>query len=612
MRHSTGAYAIKMAPPKRRTALLILTIATLLAACSSPGGGVQKPDPTPAIDAPRQELPGASRHDLPPSEFSEQFRQAEQSLFEFDWMTAETILSTIPPEQRTTTDNQYLAYLSARILYTRGDQTGAEQALATLGAGPVSAAIRYKLVGFQRYTASLSGHSLRSAELGDQLLRVTAAGVESDALRRNIWLNLQRVDQRGLQHAIAAKPDTQWRGWLTLAQASGDSAPGPNHLEQVQQWRIDHPLHPAAQVLPGGMDFLLGNTQAIQKVAIMLPLSGRLAPASRAVRDGYLAEYYAARARGRASFDVEVLDILAYSTVSEAYRAATRGGADFVIGPLSKQAVAELGNLADRQVPVLALNRVEQVLPAADTALVQLALAPEDEAAQIARLAFGSGARQALLIRPAGSWGNKMERALRTQWQRLGGTIAATASYSGQEDYSSSMSAAMNLPGSNQRARGVRSMLATNVEFTARRRADLDVVFLLSKSGAEARSLKPLLAYHYASDLPVYATSNIYRGTPDSRDQDLNGIVLVETPWLLRLDAARAAIAAGHAGSLAYTRLNALGADAFLLQANFPALQAGEDMLLRGNTGLLTLTPQLHIQRELQSATFDGGALRPR
>jgi len=69
------------------------------------------------------------------------------------------------------------------------------------------------------------------------------------------------------------------------------------------------------------------------------------------------------------------------------------------------------------------------------------------------------------------------------------------------------------------------------------------------------------------------------------------------------------AIAAGRTGTQSYTRLNALGADAFLVQSQFRQLQAGADALLRGNTGLLTMNPQLQIQRELLLTTFDGGAI---
>ena len=67
---------------------------------------------------------------------------------------------------------------------------------------------------------------------------------------------------------------------------------------------------------------------------------------------------------------------------------------------------------------------------------------------------------------------------------------------------------------------------------------------------------------------------------------------------------------AGNTGTDSYTRLNALGADAFLVQSQFLQLQAGPDALFRGNTGLLSMDPQLHIQRELVLTTFDEGAVR--
>ena len=40
-------------------------------------------------------------------------------------------------------------------------------------------------------------------------------------------------------------------------------------------------------------------------------------------------------------------------------------------------------------------------------------------------------------------------------------------------------------------------------------------------------------------------------------------------------------------------------------------LQAGPDVLLKGNTGLLSMNSQLQIQRELSLATFDGSVLTP-
>ncbi|HBM24713.1 MAG TPA: hypothetical protein DD411_14230, partial [Alcanivorax sp.] len=41
----------------------------------------------------------------------------------------------------------------------------------------------------------------------------------------------------------------------------------------------------------------------------------------------------------------------------------------------------------------------------------------------------------------------------------------------------------------------------------------------------EGRQIKPALNFHYARDLPVFATSHLYNGTPaPRRDQDLDGV----------------------------------------------------------------------------------------
>ena len=545
---------------------------------------------------------------LPHSEFSVQFRSAEQSLARFDWMAASVALQGVPPQQLTPNDRTYLGYLQARIAYSRGEQAQALAQLEQLTYPGMNAALQYRILNFRRHIVQMSGDNLQSAQLADQILR-WAPAQSAAALKRGIWRDLQRVATRQLQTAMSAATDPQWHGWLELALISRDSySPAINNLSV---WRSNNAGHPAATPLPGGFDYLLQQAPPLRKVALMLPLSGRLAPAGKAVRDGYLANYYAARAAGQGNYEVLLLDMDKYESANVAYDDALRQGANLVVGPLSKQAVAELGTRLERPIPVLALNRIDQVLPATGSALVQMSLAPEDEAERIAELAFGQGARAALIVRPAGNWANKVQQALQTRWAALGGTVADSVTYSNRDDYSSSIKNALGLPASEQRGRDVRSMLATNIEFTARRRQDPDVVFLLSRNGGEARSIKPLLAFHYAGNLPVYATSSIYSGIPDARDRDLNGINLVETPWLLGSSPGlRVAIAAGDTGSDNYTRLNALGADAFLLQSSFRQLQAGPDALLRGNTGLLSMDPQLRIHRELSLATFDGGALK--
>ena len=595
---------------------LALALALLaLWSCGSAPPVEKEPEPVPP--PPVKEEPVVTERatlKLPPSAYSAQFSRANSLLANNQWMAASEILQQVPATGLDANDSAYRGYLQARMDFMRGDQDQALNLLAGLDRPGVDLALRYRILNFQRYILDMSGDYLESARLGDQLLHFAPTD-DIPALKRSVWRDLQKLDNARLEEAMAQAVDPQWQDWLALALLT--RAPLNETLLQLPGWLQDNPLHPAANPLPGGLSFLLAPPARADKVALILPLSGRLAAAGRAVRDGYLASYYEYMASrgGSAAFEVLVLDQDTYASASAAYDAALAQGATIVVGPLSKEAVAELATRGPLPVPVLALNRLEDTPPpvAGGSALVQLSLAPEDEAVTAADLAFGQGARSALIIRPESEWGSKVAQALVDQWQRLGGTIANSVTYLSREDYSATVKAALDIPASEQRARDIRSIMGSDVEYSARRRQDIDVIFLLSGNGAEARSLKPLLAFHYAGTVPVYAVSGIYSGVQDPRDRDLDGINLVEMPWLLGANPElEQTIAAGRGNGASYTRLNALGADAFLLQTQFRRLQAGPDALLRGNTGLLSMNPQLQIQRELVLSTFDEGAVQPR
>lgn len=578
----------------------------LLSAC---GAAPEKPagpsQPDTGQARPEQPEPGSLR--MPASAFDDLFQQAENALDALDWMRAELVLSELDnsPMVPSTHDLQYRAYLEARGAFERGLLQRASRLLAGLAQQSLAPALDLKVTGLQRHMASLAGDSLTSARLGRKLMNLNT-GHEAD-LKRHLWRELQRTDETRLRAAEQEASDPEWRAWLQLALATRETGSPSARASALQSWLEQYPTHPGASPLPGGLKFLLDAPSGTDRVALLLPLSGRLAPAAKAVKDGYLAAYYAA---AQARPDLYILDTDRYPGAAEAYRQAVALGANLVIGPLSKQAVTEIGLLPERPVPVLALNRIDQDLPPSTSPLVQLSLSPEDEARRIAELAFGEGGRRALIVQPRGSWGDKLQQALVERWQQLGGSIAATAIYGDQTEYSSSIEDALDIPAGRARARAVRDMLAENIEYTPRRRQDLDVVFLLSHSGAEARSVKPLLSFHYAGDLPVWGTSALYSGTPDGRDRDLQGVNLVEIPWLLGSSPdLRVAIAAGDTGSDNFARLNALGADAYRLQTGFRRLASGPDLLLRGHTGLLSLDPGQRLLREPTPATFDRGVL---
>ncbi|MFV0477210.1 MAG: penicillin-binding protein activator [Parahaliea sp.] len=553
----------------------------------------------------------SSSYELPPSIHAAQFQQAEQALATFNWPTAERILAAIEMPLNDN-DRTYRDYLQARILFLQGNIDAANRQLADQPRANLPPALHNMILNLQRYMANISGDYLGSARLGSQQLSEQPNHPNAQALRRSIWRDLAHLDTDKLNSSPGSDPN--WEGWLQLARISTQNSSREHLRNKLTAWREQNPTHPAAATLPGGLDALLQKpAHAANKVALLLPLSGRLAPAAQAVRDGYLAAWYSNGKADQAGSELMVLDSNAYDSATAAYHSAIERGATIVVGPLAKEAVTELGTLTERPVPVLTLNRTDQSPVPAATALVQMALAPEDDIRTLSRLAYGQGVRRIIVLQPQGNWGDKMSAALSEQWQALGGQIISTDRYSSPKSYSDSITQILGLNASKQRADKLRSMLASDIKFTPRRRMDFDAIFLLSGSPAEARALKPLLAFHYAGDVPVYASSAIYNGIPDTRDRDLNGIRLVDLPWLLgNKPLLRVAIAAGNTASDSYTRLNALGADAFLLQNHFSQLEAGPDALYRGATGLLSMNPQLHIEREAQAATFEGGTLKPR
>lgn len=566
----------------------------------------QTTEPRPQKEQPAKQQGVALQ--LPASSHGAVFASAEQSLSRFDWMQASAELQQIPRDGLSRDDSAYMDYLQARISYVRGDQSQALQYLGSADSPGLNSALRYRILSFRHHMLEMQGDTLASAQLADLILR-NAPDDTAAAWKRTVWRDLELTNTEALSSAQAGATDAQWRGWLELALIERGSA---STASQLSQWRNTHPDHPAANPLPGGMDFLVNNGPRHGKVALLLPLSGELEAAGKAVLDGFLAAYYADRAAGGPANELLVIDLDQSSSATGAYEEAVRQGASLVVGPLDKENLAELATQLERPVPILALNRIDQILPASGSALVQLSLTPEDDAEDLAELAFGSGARRAVIISPTGDWGSKVDAALRARWTALGGSVASSVTYDHYEEYSGSVKSTLSLDASETRGRDLQDALGVEIAFTPRRRQDVDVIFLLSRTGPEARSIKPLLAYHYAGNLPVYALSSIYSGVPDQRNQDLDGIHLVEMPWLLGANPTLRATLASSGSDISYTRLNALGADAFMVQSGFGRLQSGADALFRGNTGLLTMEPDLSIHRDLSAATFDAGALKAR
>lgn len=346
------------------------------------------------------------------------------------------------------------------------------------------------------------------------------------------------------------------------------------------------------------------------RIALLLPLSGRLGDAGESIRDGFLAGYYQLDTPARP--ELRVYD--SGADVVGAYRRAVGDGAAVVVGPLGKENVQAVARVADPAVTTLALNFLPDTDPTPPR-FYQYALAPEDEARQVADRLIAEGRRTGVAVIPTGEWGARVLAAFQRALTAGGGNIVATRALNpGNADFSDQLTSMLGFEESERRYHAVTAIVGP-LQFTPRRREDLQFVFLAGQP-VLGRLVRPQLKFHYAGDLPVYSISDIYDPNPIA-NQDLEGVSFTDMPWMITEDPAinelRTAVQqlwptdGRHRG-----RLFAMGADAWRLVGVLWSARGGTPGAVTGLTGRLMMDAGRQVHRTVDWATVGpDGQLRP-
>ena len=363
------------------------------------------------------------------------------------------------------------------------------------------------------------------------------------------------------------------------------------------------------------------------QVAVLLPAEGRLSAAARAIRDGIMGAYLDQPGDS-------VIRFYSSGQSSEsaiaAYQQAIDDGAMQIIGPLHIDSTRTIAKLAELTTPVLLLNdmtsgdmtsgdmtsgdmtsggKAPGIQGNTDRAgiVTSLSLSTTEEAAAIAAMALAQGQREALIMVPDNSWGKRIEAAFTVALEQGGGQITASAHFnSAESDHSAMLQQLLKIDVSKQRKSDLQSWLRVDLNFEPSRRHDYDFIFMAANP-VEGRELKPLLRFHDAGDVPVYAMGRIFSGRMKrTSDQDLNGIVFPTTRWQLRSigDATitPASVRGGENGNL-----YALGQDAWRLLPWLPLMRKDPDLWFPGEVGSLRLQTGGSLYREPAWAQFSAG-----
>lgn len=506
----------------------------------------------------------------------------------------------------------YFYWLSAKLAVALGR---GEAALTALNAVPSGAFAQIPNLathapGFLRANAL----HLKAEFIASARERMFLAGALVDELylinHQAIWSSLLLAEETQISEYVQKSNTPVFKGWLELALIiKRNQINLDKQLATLRKWQVKYNNHPAAKDLPGGLDQLEQYVQNKAKyIALMVPLSGKLAVTGKAIRDGLLAAYYQAQKAGAQVPEINIYDTAKTKDFWELYKQAILDGNELVIGPLSKHNVERLQEESRLPAPTLALNYGKRDYSENPDLLFQFGLAVEDEAELAAHYARQQGYQNAVALMPKGQWGERVFKRFSETWQGLGGQLIEAQFFSGKGDYNRVISRLFSIDDSERRKRKLRKQLDRPLEFQARRRQDVDFIFVAALP-KQARQIKPTLAFNFAKNIPMIGTSQIYSGTPSrSKDRDLENVVFCDIPWMLEKNKLRSNIKKlwpRAKGGL--DRLYALGADAFQLYPRLVQIKVLKQSQLAGQTGQLSMDDHGQIVRTLPFAEFKKG-----
>ncbi len=492
------------------------------------------------------------------------------------------------------------------------EQNNARQALTYLdqipeAAGqdyPLNQAIEYRELRAEAYQQQ--NDPLSEVRELIKISLLTGTPEEQQPLHDRIWTLLHQLSPDTLRQLIQSGSNSYYeQGWLELAQSLLSNNALDSQNEAFQRWKTLWADHPANTLPPQQIGNMSTAPLVVKKLAILLPNSGPLSTPANAIKEGILQAHFR-----DGSLNKPELVFLDSSQINSTFQLApllTTLNIDLVIGPLDKEYVIQLANQGSLDKPMLALNYTEG--PSSNL-LYQFGLSAEDEARQAADKMWQDGMRQVASITPDTDWGRRIAVAFAQQFTELGGSVIAQTHMGDQETFAGNVASLLKTDASQARFRAIKQRLpGLDIEFEEHRRTDIDAIFMTALPN-DARQIKPILAFNFAGDLPIYASSHVYSGSQNPvLDQDLNGIRFCASPWAVQAPSQDKILLTQQRTNVEsrFGRLYALGLDAYHLYPYLNQLQALPGTQIQGETGQLSINGRGEVVRTLLWARFRDG-----
>lgn len=435
----------------------------------------------------------------------------------------------------------------------------------------------------------------------------TTSNLEQQALHNDIWAYLLQVTSLSLVEEAKKNTNTYAeQGWLTRALRFIINTSETDRVEALLSWEINWPDHPASQLPPSlnteRVDLAIPDNFAQQPdnfdVALFLPLQGQF----KVISDSIISGFNAAKGVLDDTYEpVNIIDSTLINSPDELFRQAMAQGVKLIIGPLTREFITRLAQTEEHPIPVLALNSVE----AGVNPPLQFDLAPDHDAFSLAYHALNQDFQKAMVIHSDEPLSERQAQNIIGEFSKQGGVVTHQLRFNPDENLSSQIRDFLMADPLIASTMPVRSRSGMNVSVEH----ETDVIFLATNA-KDARLIRPLLLYHFAGNIPVYATSQVFQAPANARrDTDMNGVYFVDIPWHIS-QPSETQVSLGLLSALdtqnEFSKLYAFGADAFLISQNLRVL-LDQRTQLQGETGRIMMSNNRRFQRILPLAQFIDG-----
>lgn len=358
-----------------------------------------------------------------------------------------------------------------------------------------------------------------------------------------------------------------------------------SNLTLIDQARANNQHWKASDLIAAFPDSANENYRPPARLAVILPQTGSLAIAGKAIRDGILAGYYA-ETRKKPSIRFYNSQGTPEGAIS-AYNAAVKDGAQMIIGPIGKEEVTALAAMTT-SIPILALNTVDAQN---NKMLLSFSLSPEREGELLAKRLLTKKHLKISVFSQNSEPNNRILASMQKVFNAGGGAIISTMP---TPRFSTDTSTGVITP----------PVMPANL-------LQAQAIVLIMPSN-DAKSVKSALSLNSASAIPLLATASVF----DTNNAQLEGIEFMQMPWLIGQSNA-ANVYSGQlsklpsAKSVSGSRLNAFGVDAWLISTHLQAWLNNPNGELNGATGSLHLEPNGTIELKLPWFVIRNGVPQP-